>query len=128
MKLKRKHLYLLAGLSVLTFCFGFQNAPPGTDIAPIIGLIMARALQLTTVVKLVVDGVLKGMFDAEGNKLIIAAMILGVLLDFAVLGIGGGAAAFTVQNSVMALVAGVLAGVGSKAITTVHETVRGPVA
>src|SRR4051812_39666399 len=88
--------HLLVILSLASLCFGFQSAAPGTDIAPIIGLIMARALQLTSVVKLVVDGLLKGAFGAEGTKLIVAACVLGVLLDFGVLAISQGAAGFTV--------------------------------
>lgn len=117
-------IHLLALASVLAFCFGFQSAPAGTDIGPIIGLIMARALQLTTIVKLIVDGVLKGTFGAEGNKLIFSAIVLGILIDFTVLAIGGGASSFTLQNIVMAIIAGSVAGVGSKAITSVHEAVR----
>lgn len=117
-------LQLFALLSVLSLCVGFQAAPQGTDIGPIIGLIMARALQLTTIVKLVVDGVLKGAFGAEGNKLIVSAIVLGILIDFAVLGISGGAASFTLQNCIMAVVAGTVAGVGSKALTSVHDAAR----
>lgn len=125
MKISRiRAIHVLVILSLASLCFGFQSAPTGTDIAPIVGLIMARALQLTTIVKLAVDGLLKGLFGAEGNKLIVAACVLGVLVDFGIVAVSQGAAGFTVQNSVMALIAGVVAGIGSKAITSTHEAVR----
>lgn len=121
---RMRAIHVLVVLSLASLCFGFQTAPAGADIGPIVGAIMARALQLTTIVKLVVDGLLKGIFGAEGNKLIVAACVLGVLVDFGILAISQGAAGFTTQNSVMALLAGVAAGIGSKMITSTHDAVR----
>lgn len=112
-------LLVLAAISLVMLFF--QPAAEPTDIGPIIGLILARALQLTSVVKIIVDGVARYMIGME-NYLFLIALGLGVGMDFAVLAIG--ATPFTRQSVVMAIVAGVLAGIGSKVITDVHKAVR----
>lgn len=119
MKIPRSILLVILVLSFLSF--GFQPAPDSNDIGPIIGLITARALQLAGPVKLIVDRALKGWLGASGNKLALAACGLGILIDFGVIAIGQGAAGFTMQSSVMAVIAGVLAGLGSKALTDNHD-------
>ncbi len=109
-------------LFALVSMFAFQAPPDGSDIGPIVGLIMARALQLTTVIKVLVDVFGKIAFGWTGRALPAVACLLGVAIDFAVLAIGG--SAFTKQSVVLAIVAGLIGGGGAIGVTELHKAAQ----
>lgn len=115
---------LLAAVLAILSLFFFQSTPPPApaepgDIGPIVALIMARALQLTGVVNLLINVVAKYFANLGGKVLPLIAVALGIAIDFGILAIGG--SPFNRQTVVMALVAGALAGAGSKILADVHE-------
>lgn len=111
-------LVFLAGIALLLFFLQGDTPNAPSDIGPIIALIIARSLQLSTIVKLVIDR-FGQVFTITGPALFISAMVLGVLFDVAIVLLGGGGV--SVKALVLALVSGVLAGIGSKALTDNHE-------
>lgn len=111
-------LILFAAVSIFSL-FYFQAAPESGDIGPIVALITARALQLTGVVNLFSNLAQKYIASVAGNWVPVVAIVMGIAVDFAILVIGG--SAINAKSVVMALVAGTLAGVGSKILADVHE-------
>jgi hypothetical protein len=112
-------LFVWFVLSILGLFF-FQATPPdSTDIGPIVALIMARALQLTGIVNVLTNVFAKYLANASGLALPAVAVALGIAIDFGILAIGG--SPFNRQTVVMAIVAGALAGAGSKLLADVHD-------
>lgn len=110
----------LALLSIFGL-FALQTAPAeGTaDIGPIIALVVARALALTTVVKVCVDIVLKLMIGTSGKFVPVIAILLAIVLDLLLNVIGG--VPFTGKAIALGILTGVLAGAGAVGVTEVHK-------
>lgn len=113
-------IVFLALLSIFGL-LAMQSAPAdGTaDIGPIIALVVARALALTTVVKVAVDIVVKIMIGQSGKYLPLVAIVMAIALDLLLNLIGS--VAFTGKAIGLAILTGIMAGAGAVAVTEVHK-------
>lgn len=101
-----------------------QTANDPVDVGAVVALVAAHALALTPIVKVVIDGVVKGLFATTSKWLPLLAMALGVVINLAVLAIAG--SVFNARSVVLAVIAGALAGIGAKVVNDVHQATALP--
>lgn len=104
--------------SIFSLMFLQPALPDSGEIGPIVALITGRALQLTSIVNVITNACAKHLAGVSGKWLPVIAVVVGIAIDFGILAIG--ASPFNRQTIVMALVAGALAGAGSKILADVH--------
>lgn len=105
-------------MKIFLFLFA-QTANDPVDVGAVVGLVAAHALALTPIVKVVIDGVVKGLLNTSSKWLPAVAMGLGAVMNLAILAIAG--SVFNVRSVVLAVIAGALAGIGAKVVNDVHE-------
>lgn len=101
-----------------------QQATDPTDIGPIIAVITARALMLTTLVNPLVNLLAKAWLRLSGPILPFVAMILALVLDVLFMLIIG--QPFGGKGLALAVVTAVATGIGSKVVADVATSTAKP--
>lgn len=94
-----------------------QQATDPTDIGPIVAVIAARALMLTSLVNPLVNLLAKAWLRLSGPILPFVAMVLAFILDVLFMVIVG--QPFNMKGVALAVVTGVATGIGSKVVQDV---------